>query len=144
MAQQTDVVIDGAPYMLAPGKYTRAQDGAAEGRIGRIAFTDFFGGSRRHLQLERDRAFDTLRAGPALNGQAVRPWGVKATATLTTDTIPSELTRIPNAIVRDRLYFALGSKVYECQYAGGTWTVPAVKFDAGGVARMDREFHPVP
>lgn len=68
MAQPTDIVIEGAGYMIVPGHYTRSQDGAPEGRTGRISFRDFFGGLRRHLQLERDRGFDGLNAGPVLGG----------------------------------------------------------------------------
>ena len=39
MTQATDIVLNGDPYMLAPGPgksgYTRSQDGAGEGRTGR-------------------------------------------------------------------------------------------------------------
>jgi hypothetical protein len=132
MPQPTDIVLDGAGYMIVPGKYTRGQDGAAEGRTGRIAFTDFFGGSRRHIQLERDRAFDTLRAGPALNGQGVRPWGrIAAVTTLVPAVLPSEDTRIPYAAVEDVLYFALGTRVYKTAASGDAYFTPTVAFDTG-------------
>jgi hypothetical protein len=55
MPQTTDIVLDGAGYMVLPGSYRRMQDGVAEGRMGRINLSDFFGGQRRALQLERDR-----------------------------------------------------------------------------------------
>ncbi len=70
MPQLTDVEIGGAGYMLAPGSYRRMQEGLAEGRPGRVMQRDFFAGSRRAVQLERDRGFDGLGVGPAFQGQA--------------------------------------------------------------------------
>lgn len=67
MPQATDIVLDGAGYMIATGapSYTRAQDGMAEGRTARIQIRDFFGGQHRAFQLERDRGGDSLAIGPA-------------------------------------------------------------------------------
>ena len=71
MAQATDIVLNGAGYMLAPGTYKRTQDGVAEGRTGRVTIRDFFGGGHRAYQLERDRAgWDGEGIGPAFGGQA--------------------------------------------------------------------------
>ena len=69
MPQITDIVLDGAGYMVVPGSYRRTQDGLPEGRTGRISLSDFFGGQRRALQLERDRGWDAEGVGPALFGQ---------------------------------------------------------------------------
>ena len=60
--------------MVVPGSYRRTQDGLPEGRTGRISLSDFFGGQRRALQLERDRGWDAEGVGPALFGQGVEPW----------------------------------------------------------------------
>lgn len=133
MAQKTDIVLSGAGYTLAAEKYTRSQDGAAEGRSGRVAMGDFFGGLRRHVQLERDRAFDGVRVGPVLGGQGVRPWGSK-TAGLAmpgTAVIPTISKRVPTAMVRGRVYFALGGMIYECPASGSPWTTPSGKIDTG-------------
>ena len=115
MPQATDIVLNGAGYMVLPGTYERAQDGIAEGRTGRVAMRDFFGGLRRHLQLERDRAFDGLAIGPALGGQGVIPWGAKATATLRSDSgvpLPAAGTRIPSCVVDGAIYLARGKCLY--------------------------------
>lgn len=136
MAQRTDIVIDGAGYVLVPGHYTRAQDGAPEGRTGRISFRDFFGGQRRHLQLERDRGFDGLNVRPIMGGQGVQPWGRReaggslASAVLTSADVP-----IPAAVCRSRLYFGLGTKVFECAAPGSAWTTPIAKFDTGSTVK---------
>jgi hypothetical protein len=53
MPQSSDIVLDGTPYMLAPGSYRRASAGLPEGRTGRVAISDFVGGQRRAMQLER-------------------------------------------------------------------------------------------
>ena len=70
MPLATDIELDGAGYMLAPGTYVRRQDGAADGRAGRVAVRDFAGGQRRALQAERDAAWDATGVGPAYEGQA--------------------------------------------------------------------------
>ncbi len=70
MPTATDVIIAGAGYMVAPGTYSRSQDGLAEGRTGRVVVRDFFGGQRRAYQLERDRGWDSPGVGPAYAGQA--------------------------------------------------------------------------
>jgi len=78
MTQPSDIVLNGDPYMLVAAKgrdgYVRSQDGMDEGRSGRIAQTDFFGGLTRVLQLERDRGWDGETVGPAHGGQGVQPW----------------------------------------------------------------------
>ncbi|HWV24101.1 MAG TPA: hypothetical protein VNZ58_07915 [Thermomicrobiales bacterium] len=137
MPQATDIVLDGAGYMIVPGSYTRGQDGAPEGRTGRVSFRDFFGGQRRHLQLERDRAFDGLRVGPALNGQGVQPWPAKngGFSLPAGVTMPSASTRVPAAIVRGRMYFALGQHILECVAPGSAWVTPSVKIDTGTTIR---------
>lgn len=125
MAQQTDVVIDGAGYMLAPGKYTRGQDGAPEGRTGRVVFRDFFGGQRRHLQLERDKVYSGLNVLPALNGQGVQPLGKLTTAThsVSNTAKPVRTKRIPYAIMRGNLYYARGTKIYKAT-SSTPWAAP--------------------
>ena len=70
----TDITLAGSGYMVVPGSYARAHDGLAEGRAGRVAQRDFFGGQHRAIQLERDRGWDSPGVGPALGGQGVEPW----------------------------------------------------------------------
>ncbi|HVL23167.1 MAG TPA: hypothetical protein VM450_03735 [Thermomicrobiales bacterium] len=139
MAQATDVVLNGAGYMLAGAGtqgYERAQDGAADGRTGRVALRDFFGGLRRPLQLERDRAYDGQNVGPALGGQGVIPWGRRAlmplAATPAGAPLPSSSTRIPSCIVSDRVYFARGQYLYRTvTLSAGAWGTEAMIYDAG-------------
>jgi len=114
--QATDVTIDGAGYMVAPGTYQRLQDGAPEGRTGRIVVRDFFGGQRRALQLERDRSWDSVGVGPCFGGQGVEPWPF---ATVDTDlglngaaAVPGAGQRCPSLVVEDRAYLAVGTKLF--------------------------------
>ena len=69
MPLATDIELDGAGYMLAPGTYVRRQDGAPEGRGGRVAVLDFAGGQRRAPETERDTTWDATDGGPAYEGQ---------------------------------------------------------------------------
>lgn len=121
MPQSTDITINGAGYMVAPRSYKRLQDGMAEGRTERITLTDFFGGQRRSLQLERDKFASSLNIGPALDGQGVRPWGANSliAGAVITGTFPDRDKPMPYVIVRDRLYFAIGNTLYR-----GPGTVP--------------------
>jgi hypothetical protein len=138
MAQATDIVLAGAGYMLHGAsrvKYERAQDGAAEGRTGRVSLRDFFGGLRRPLQLERDRAYDGLLVGPALGGQGVIPWVRRSQNQLLTTPsapAPSSAQRIPSCIVGDRVYFARGQYLYRTvTLQSGSWATEAMVYDAG-------------
>jgi hypothetical protein len=112
MAQATDVVLDGAGYMLAPIQqaYRRGQDGIAEGRSGRVQIRDFYGGQLRPFQLERDRAFRGESVGPAYGGQGVRPWAVESTGTLPGTVTASLAARTAATVVGDYVYFTNGNE----------------------------------
>lgn len=119
MAQATDIVLNGAGYMIQPGSpqspgYKRLQDGHPEGLTQRTTLTDFFGGQRRSHQLERDTFYDSNAIGPALGGQGVTPWAYAATQAQGQGFIdlPSHLTRAPHVIVRDNLYVAFGKELH--------------------------------
>lgn len=120
MPQTTDIVLDSAGYMIQPGTtanpgYKRLQDGYPEGRTQRTAISDFFGGQRRSIQLERDKFGDSLNIGPALGGQGVQPWApsvsLNAAQVNNAPTKPDATQRIPHVVVRDRIYFALGNRL---------------------------------
>lgn len=118
MAQTTDIVLNSAGYMIEPNSYKRLQDGMAEGRTQRTSITDFFGGGNRALQLERDTFGQSLNVGPALNGQGLIPWGYTTAITASgtggiMTTFPERNTPIPHVIVRDRLVFAIGKRLYQ-------------------------------
>jgi hypothetical protein len=134
MPQTTDIVLDGAGYMLAPGGYRRAQDGVAEGRTGRVTMQDFFGGQRRALQLERDRGWGGIGTGAALDGQGVAPWPhIETTALDPTSEIPDAETPIPTATVNDHVFFAIGAKLYRTvALSAPAWAPPAEVWDSGG------------
>ena len=121
MVQATDVTIDGAGYMVAPGSYGRTQDGMAEGRTGRIVMRDFFGGQRRAFQLERDRGWDAAGVGPAYGGQGVEPWPFQ---TAYTDAALATVTtaRAPSLILGDFAFLAVGQFLYRAPaLAAGSW-----------------------
>jgi hypothetical protein len=112
MSQTTDIVLDGAGYMVVPGSYRRMQDGLPEGRTGRISLSDFFGGQRRALQLERDRGWDAEGVGPTLFGQGVEPWPFLQSHT---DNVITTVTtvRAPHLVVGDNAYVAVGRFLYK-------------------------------
>lgn len=132
MSQPTDITLDGAGYMLVPGTYTRSQDGAAEGRTGRVVLRDFFGGQRRAIQLERDRSFGGVSVGPALDGQGVQPWGARITSSpiSTLTNVPTIGQHIPHAFVNDHLYFAIDRQLFASPTSSGGWTSPTVAYTA--------------
>jgi hypothetical protein len=136
MPQDTDITLDGAGYMLAPGGYERSQDGIAEGRTGRIVMQDFFGGQHRALQLERDRGWGGIGTGPALDGQGVAPWPRIAAAALDpASQIPSATAPIPSATVNDHVFFAVGSRLYRtAALSSAVWSAPVEVWASGGPA----------
>jgi len=121
MLQATDIVLDGAGYMIASGgngsgstsAYTRTQDGMAEGRTARIQMRDFFGGQHRAFQLERDRGGDSLAIGPAYGGQGVVPWPFATTSSLASGAgLPATDIAIPAVTIENHAFFARGRYLY--------------------------------
>ncbi|HEU0165204.1 MAG TPA: hypothetical protein VFQ54_09165, partial [Thermomicrobiales bacterium] len=138
MPQATDIVLDGAGYMIVPATganatYTRAQDGMAEGRTARIQIRDFFGGQHRAFQLERDRGGDSLAIGPALGGQGVVPWPLTATATIASGVdLPTTATPFPAATIGNHVFFARGRYLYRTVALDATtWAPETQVWDAG-------------
>ena len=140
MAQKTDIVLDGAGYMLVgeggtQSPYVRAQDGMAEGRTGRIQVRDFFGGQRRAFQLERDRGGDGLAVGPALGGQGVTPWPAMGTTTLSTAggaPLPAVDVPIPAVTIGGYVFVARGRYLYRTVALTATsWGAETQVWDAG-------------
>jgi len=131
--QLTDVEIAGAGYMLAPGSYRRMQEGIAEGRPGRVVQKDFFAGSRRAVQLERDRGYDGLGVGPAFQGQGVEPWPGLATFTeASMASLPSASVRASSATANGAVYIGVGRYLYRTPpIAGVAWSQLTQVFDFG-------------
>jgi hypothetical protein len=132
MPQIADIELAGQPCMLAPGSYRRMADGLPEGRSGRIVISDFVGGQRRALQLERDTSWDSAGVGPALFGQGVEPWpwnGTHVDAAL----IPvSSAQRVHALPLGDRVYIGAGRYVYRTvQTTATTWADLAQVADLG-------------
>lgn len=66
-----DIELDGVGFMLVAGSYQRMQEPLAEGRLDRVRIVDFYGGSGRAVQQERDRFWASVGAVPALDSQGV-------------------------------------------------------------------------
>jgi len=143
MPQSTDIVLDGAGYMLWPAgasgssklPYTRSQDGIAEGRTGRITQKDFFGGQHRAYQLERDTAWDSLGVGPAYGGQGLEPWPYSSYVALHPGQ-PAALTskRIEFAHIGDSLFFAVDHLLYRTvSTSTAAWATPTLVYTAPNV-----------
>lgn len=141
MPQATDIVLDGAGYMIASGgsgsgstsSYTRTQDGMAEGRTARIQMRDFFGGQHRAFQLERDRGGDSLAIGPAYGGQGVVPWPFTTTASLASGAEPPATdTIIPAVTIGNHVFFARGRYLYRSVGLDAiSWGAETQVWDAG-------------
>lgn len=140
MPQATDIVLDGAGYMLWSGtgamQYKRSQNGEASGRTGRITQKDFFGGQRRAYQLERDSAWGGIGAGPAYGGQGIEPWPYSLYVNLaSSQPSANPNVRIPHAKISsasgsasgDYLFFAVGGAVYRTVTTStGSWSTPTL------------------
>lgn len=142
MTQATDIVLNGDSYMLiaTSGRegYRRSQDGIDEGRTGRVTQTDFFGGTGRALQLERDRGFSSLEVGPTLGGQGIVPWPFLDSVSLPLGT-PNGTPdwEYPHAIIRDHLYLGIGQYLYKsAALSAGSWSPPTLIYDAGAGNRI--------
>ena len=122
MPQPSDIVLDGTPYMLVPGSYRRANAGLPEGRTGRVVISDFVGGQRRALQLERDTSWDSAGVGPAMFGQGVEPWPF---GTAHTDGVVGAVSitqRIHTLVLGNAVYLGIGRYVYRTvALIAGSW-----------------------
>lgn len=134
----TDITLDGAGYMVVAGSYRRASDGAPDTRPGTISITDFVGGQRRALQLERDRGWDAVGVGPALNGQGVEPWPfIQA---FTDGAIASVSTvRAPHLVLDPHAYVAIGRYLYRTvDLSASSWGAMTQVADVGAGRTITR------
>lgn len=123
MPQIADIELNNAPYMLVPGTYRRSADGLPEGRTGRVAITDFVGGQRRALQLERDASWDSPGVGPALFGQGVEPWPHHAVHVDAVISPVSTALRVHTQAIGDSVYLGVGRYVYRTVAIGvSSWS----------------------
>ncbi len=122
MPQSSDIVLDGTPYMLVPGSYRRASAGLPEGRTGRVVISDFVGGQRRALQLERDTSWDSAGVGPALFGQGVEPWPLGVSHTDSAAIPVSTSSRVHALTFGNAVYLGIGRYVYRTvALSAGSW-----------------------
>lgn len=112
MSQSSDIVLHGTPCMLLPGSYRRSSSGPPEGRPGRVAISDFVGGQRRALQLERDTSWDSPGVGPALFGQGVEPWPWIGAHTDAVIQPVFATQRVHGLALGNAVYLGLGRYVY--------------------------------
>lgn len=121
-----EILLNGNPYSIMPGSYKRMgdqYDGAASGTWSQ---TDFFGGMRRPIQLERDRGGNGLCVNAQLGGMGIEPWPFKDTtadATLAT----AGTVRIPSIIAGNNCYVAINQFLYKSvalnASSWGAWTL---------------------
>jgi hypothetical protein len=134
MTQISDIELDGAGYMLAPGGYQRASAGEPDGRAGRWLQREFGGGQRRAFAREEDQSWDSEGVGPAFAGQGVEPWPNYESYTdsgLAGRTV-SATTRIASAVAGSHAYYGNGRYWYESPaLTAGSWTGFTQKYDAG-------------
>lgn len=122
MPQVGDIELAGNPYMLVPGAYRRMADGPPEGRTGRIVISDFVGGQRRALQLERDVSWDAAGVGPAFFGQGIEPWPFATTHVDGTLRPVSSVQRAHSIVVGDHAYIGVGRYLYRTvSLSAGSW-----------------------
>lgn len=137
----TDITLDGAGYMVIAGSYRRASDGAPDTRPGSISITDFVGGQRRALQLERDRGWDAVGVGPALNGQGVEPWPfIQAFTDGTIATVST--VRAPHLVLDPYAYVAIGRYLYRTvDLSASSWAAMTQVADVGAGRTITRLVH---
>lgn len=123
MPQVADIVLDGVAYMLVPGSYRRGAAGLPEGRSGRVVISDFVGGQRRALQLERDTSWDSPGVGPALFGQGIEPWPFGASHTDGVVIPASTAMRVHTFTLGNAVYLGIGRYVYRTvALSAGSWS----------------------
>jgi hypothetical protein len=137
----TDITLDGEGYMVVAGSYRRASDGAPDTRPGSISISDFAGGQRRAFQLERDRGWDAVGVGPALNGQGVEPWPF--IQSFTDGVIGSVSTvRAPHIVLDPYAYLAVGRYLYRTvDLSASSWSAMTQVADAGTGKTITRLAH---
>jgi len=141
MTATTDITLDGIGYMVTPGSYRREGDGAPDTRSGEVTQTDFYGGQRRALQLERDRGWDAVGVGPALGGQGVEPW--PWTSAFTDGAIgPITTVRAPHLVLDPYAYVAVGRYLYRSVLlSASSWGAFTQVADAGSGRTITRLAH---
>ncbi|MCC6704726.1 MAG: hypothetical protein IT334_07595, partial [Thermomicrobiales bacterium] len=141
MTEITDITLDGLGYMVTPGSYRREGDGAPDTRSGEVTQTDFYGGQRRALQLERDRGWDAVGVGPALGGQGVEPW--PWSSAFTDGTIGTVTTvRAPHLVLDPYAYVAIGRYLYRSVLlSASSWGAFTQVADAGSGRTITRLAH---
>jgi hypothetical protein len=127
--------------MVMAGSYRRAGDGAPDTRPGTISITDFVGGQRRALQLERDRGWDAVGVGPALNGQGVEPWPFLEAFT-DSAIAPVSTVRAPHLVLDPYAYVAIGRYLYRTvDLSASSWSAMAQVADVGAGRTITRLAH---
>ncbi len=141
MTATSDISLDGIGYMVIPGSYRREGDGAPDTRSGEVTQTDFYGGQRRALHLERDRGWDAVGVGPALGGQGVEPWPwIGSYADGVIDTVTT--VRAPHLVLDPYAYVAVGRYLYRSvELSASSWGEFTQVADVGAAKTITRLAH---
>jgi hypothetical protein len=106
-----------------------------------VVLTDFYGGQRRALQLERDRGWDAVGVGPALGGQGVEPWPWSASFA---DGVIAPVTtvRAAHLVLGSYAYVAVGRYLYRTvDLSAPAWSAMTQVADVGAGNTITRLAH---
>jgi len=114
-----DIELDGIGYVLVPGTYQRMQEPLAEGRLDRVRIVDFYGGSGRALQQERDRFWVSVGAVPALDSQGVSAGPKRQDLSLTVSPAFDPTKRTWAFATSTGVWVVNGANIYQLSTGGG-------------------------
>ena len=114
-----DIELDGVGLMLVAGSYQRMQEPLAEGRLDRVRIVDFYGGSGRALQQERDRFWASVGAMPALDSQGVSAGPKRQDRQLTVSPAFDPAKRTWAFVTTTGAWVVNGANIYEVSTSGG-------------------------
>lgn len=114
-----DIELDGIGYVLVAGTYQRMQEPLAEGRLDRVRIVDFYGGSGRAVQQERDRFWASVGAVPALDSQGVSAGPRRQDLTLTVSPAFDPTRRTWAFATSAGVWVVNGANIYQVSTSGG-------------------------
>lgn len=121
MVSTYDVVLDGDGYMVKAGTYERRQEAIEEAVSGRVRLFDFYGGTRRAAQLERDRFWRGLGAWPTFDSQGLAAGPKRQNKTETTGVAFDPSKRSFSFVYKEMTYLVNGRLFAKVTVSGGNY-----------------------